>query len=149
MVFAVMVIFLVYRVVLIVRPPIEKDIVIPSPPGNGQVAVPLIEDLPEKIFISPITSGLTRRNPFWYYGQALDGTDSDDPDAIQLELERIMETPRGFLAMIKSKGGRARGYKEGEPFENYRVEKIDNISGTVDVFDESKRNTVTLTVPTP
>jgi hypothetical protein len=144
MVFLVMVIILCWRVYIVVKPPVPVDDVNPpQPSAQRQMDVPPLPPTPDPRVTPPPTAPLKRVDPFWYWSSQV-GEDTGEEGDLGIELESILPTPTGPMARLKTKGGRARAYREGEQFENYIVRRIDADAGEVEVYDESTGNDVIL-----
>lgn len=142
MVFAIMVIFLGWRVYLVVYPPpVEDPPPFSTPSATGTMAVPepptgtQIYDKPP-----PPTNVITGRNPFWYY--AVDtGTSDEEGPSVQIEIIEFLETPSGWLVRLRVGTDRPRAYREGQKFQTFELRTIDPDEGYVEVYDEATTET--------
>lgn len=117
----------------------------PVPPDNPpQEIAPETEPAPYRAPLEQPRSALVRQNMFWYYADG-GGQTAETEEKVDLELRGIITLPDGApAARISSGGGRPKIYKEGEEFEQFKLESIDAENETVKVYAESLSRTITL-----
>ena len=109
-----------------------------NPEGGEFEAPPLPPIGPDPVPIE----GLMRANPFTTRTpQKQDPSDSQETARPTLRLDRVQQWRDGsYRAYIATKPGvRPKWYKEGEPFESYRIERIDAEGESVTVYSEEHR----------
>jgi len=142
MILAVMVVFLCYRVYIVINPPQEVESINPQPP------IERVEQIPPEVMPPPVTmrppvevpgnyTSLYRRNMFWVHSTLEQGEDNGEVTVEDLELN---------LVDIKEAGGRWRArmrtstaeewYDEGEQFEEFELIEIRQDEGCVEVYAE-------------
>lgn len=91
-------------------------------------------------------AGLYRSNAFSYYSDTpTDGTSLTGKEA-GIELLKLQEMPDGrWRAQLKTSA--KKWYYEGDPFEEFKLEKINPEEKTVVVYAERFAKTVTLRLP--
>ena len=91
---------------------------------------------------------LVRQNPFTIYGmmQGTAKTGGTTEETIDVVLNRILKWRDGtYRAEMTTKvSGRPKYYKEGEPFESYKLMSIDAANGTVTIFSTGHDRTFVL-----
>ena len=140
MVFAIMIIFLGWRVYQVVYPPPPEEIVnvaTPSASGQMEVAQPPTGGgvaPPKEV---PRTGPITGRNPFWYYAQASGGEDTGEGPSVEIVLLGFQDLPNGVYARMKVGVDRARSLREGEQFQTFVLTRVAMDDGYVEVLDQS------------
>jgi len=131
-----------YRVYELFTP---KEIEAVVPQGSGGA------EPPEVAPGSPLTDApgqyatLVRRSPFSIYSDAKVNEGDITPEELGLELQDIKKVGDKWRARIKTETAR-KWYDEGENFEEFVLESVDNESGTVEVYVTQFSRTVTLTL---
>lgn len=155
MVLFIMLVFLAYRVYEVVYPPpppeedalqlpqsklpedqaVRKDLGLPATPP---VKPPL--DLPGDY------TALYRRNPFWYFsgkGGGGSGSGSVTAEDLNIQLLNIQEVDGRYRAQLRTTST-TKWYYEGEPFEEYTLERVNPQERTVVIFAERYGRRITL-----
>ena len=153
MLLAVLFVVLVYRVYRVVWPTPPEDKIIPSgprsslpedwedgPPRPSDVLVDLPARAPAEL----------AQNPFWVHGRDRTGTTGTRDEAegpLGVELTGIKTwndgTPR---AELLTQGTRPNYYAEGEEFQSFRLESINESNNTVRIWSDKHRRSFTLEV---
>jgi type II secretory pathway component PulC len=89
---------------------------------------------------------LVSRNPFTIYGiQQAESSRTSEEARIPLVLQRIVPWNDGQpRAELTTEDGRSRRYKEGESFQSYVLESIDEATQSVVVYSQEHDRTFTL-----
>ncbi len=143
-VFVVMLGFLGYRVYELFVP---KNPELPPAVEVGEAARPEIPpnmaapDAPEAY------ASLVRRSPFSYFSDAKTGEGDDETEQLGLGLLAIRQVGTKWRVKLRTPGvTRGKWYDEGEPFEEFVLEKINPEEKSVEVYSESIARTVTVTL---
>lgn len=148
MVFAIMVLFLCWRVYQVVYPPEVPEIQgVATPSASGQMDVPPVPPGgPEGPGgLAPPTRPLTARNPFWYYASPDSGTGDEDGPSVPIVLMGFQELPKGTFARLQvGSDKRARSYSEGSQFQTFVLTVINADDKYVEVVDQSNNESYTI-----
>lgn len=151
-VLAVLVVFLctrAYRVVMgaepeppKVHPPVKSDLPEEWPDAPPKPPVPPPIPRPPK-------ESLIRSNMFTVYGRPVEEgrTEEVTVESLGVRLVRIVPwKDNEYRAELLTKGRRAKRYKEGEQFENFRLVRIDPADNSVEIWSEQFGRSFTLRV---
>ena len=151
-VLGVMVVFLGYRLFLMINPPEPPPPPSPVRPSpSGEVAVPEPELTPPRPDRpSYDRDALVNRNPFWTNPYGRDVTaqrrreEPEEAPAVEISLDRITEMPDGSYRARLSRGRSRSTVQEGETFAGYQVLSIDGEDGSVELYHEETRDILRL-----
>ena len=94
---------------------------------------------------------LVRQNPFTIWSIAATGKSASgsDGETIDVTLNNIVKwSDGGYRAELTTKvSGKSKWYKEGEPFENYKLMSIDPASKIVQIYSSAHAKTFELKMP--
>ncbi len=150
-VLGVMVIFLGYRVFVMINPPEPAPVAQPArPQPSGEVQVPepeLTPPQPDRPSYDP--DALVSRNPFWTRGGGAAQPGARDrrqerEDEIDISLDRINRMADGGYRARLSRGRSRSTVQEGDTFQGYLVLSIDGEDGPVELFNEETGDIVQL-----
>lgn len=86
-------------------------------------------------------------NPFWYL-DSLTGpggpANKQGNEDSNIALMQIQKTPKGYRAQLKTANSVKKWYYESEPFESYKLLKIDPVAETCEVYSERLGKTILL-----
>lgn len=155
-IFAVMVVFLCWRVYKVIQPPEEV-----ATPNHTLPRTALPED-PDELkalgfpgappevppaFRSENWNALSGSNPFWYYGtKATEDPSAQKAENVQIFLTRISKGKGGVLQAQLRTQSLTKWYSEGESFESFQLLRINPEQKTCEVYSEGLRKTITLTI---
>lgn len=139
LVLAAMVIILCYRVYIVANPQPFDSANIPRQPNKTADGVgPEPPPPPPDALIVQDWRPLWRNSLMKWDTRGGGPGDSEDEASANLSLERIMILPNGRKrAQIRSRGGSARWYDEGDSFESFRLQSIDADTECCVLFSEA------------
>jgi type II secretory pathway component PulC len=145
MVLLALVVFLFYRVYAVA---VNKETPPPPPPPSAANTREVPNPPPFPPDRPPLADAgaLVSRNPFTIYGiQQAESSRTSEEVRIPLVLQRIVPWNDGQLrAELTTEDGRSRRYKEGESFQSYVLESIDEATRSVVVYSQEHDRTFTL-----
>lgn len=151
---AALLIVLCFRVYLVLSPAQASTKVVKTTPGTGSQLSPDSVPDPQPRPISERAEDfrpLVRQNPFTIWSIAATGKSASgsDEETIDVTLNNIVEwRDGGYRAELTTKvSGKSKWYKEGEPFENYKLMSIDPASKIVQIYSSAHDKTFELKMP--
>lgn len=123
-----------------VHPPVKSDL---PEDWNGAPPKPPVRPAVPK----PPKESLIRSNMFTVYGKPVEESKTQEvtPDSIGVTLVRIVPWKENeYRAELLTKGRRPKRYKEGEQFENFRLNRIDAANNSVEIWSEQYGKTFVL-----
>ncbi|MBN2311746.1 MAG: hypothetical protein JXR94_22395 [Candidatus Hydrogenedentes bacterium] len=151
-VLVVLILVFCYRVYKVVDPEEAAPLDIPKAPKalpSGPEAPPPGADFPGDPPLPPAppiavpASRFAESNPFTIYGTT-EHDEDQGPRRPEMRLVGIRPFPDGKpRAEIITRGTKPKRYKEGEAFETYRLESIDEASGSIVIYSQEHNRTFT------
>lgn len=154
---AALLIVLCFRVYLVLSPA-QASTKTPEPPKKtaaapGKLSPDNVPD-PEPRPVAERSEDfrpLVRQNPFTIWSIAATGnsTTGSEEETIDVTLNNIVKWRDGsYRAELTTKvSGKSKWYKEGEPFENYKLMSIDSANKIVQIYSSAHDKTFELKIP--